>query len=224
MDETEQQLLGNKMKEIMDKSSVTGINAKFKTETLDKRSLIQKLNKNVAERIREKRPDVNIWRLKKDTADGGNGGIKFCVNESTYPDIAFTLVNSENKVSLRLWLDLNVKRPERLVGKTFDELMQEHDIADNIRRLDEVLAPLLENSAFFKGRIYENNASYFLSYTEELRHIHNNGGMSADITNNPYFWIDPDMPSRFEDDDIIETIANVLIANYDFRNAMKDFK
>ena len=110
------------------------------------------------------------------------------------------------------------------MGRTFDELMQVQEIADNIRRLDEVLAPLLQNSGFFKGRIYENNASYFLSYTEELRHIHSDGGMSADITNNPYFWIDLDKPSRFEDDDIVETIADVLIANYDFRKAMKDFK
>lgn len=223
MGETDQQL-GKKIKEIMDKSSVTGVNSEFKTETLDKRSLIQKLNNSVAERIREKRPDVNIWRLRKDTAAGGNGGIKFRVDEITYPDIAFTLVNPENGISLRLWLDLNVKRPKRLMGRTFDELMQVQEIADNIRRLDEVLAPLLQNSGFFKGRIYENNASYFLSYTEELRHIHRDGGMSADITNNPYFWIDLDKPSRFEDDDIVETIADVLIANYDFRKAMKDFK
>ena len=65
MGETEQQQLGKKMKEIMDKSSATGVNSEFKTETLDKRSLIQRLNNNAAERIREKRPDVNIWRLRK---------------------------------------------------------------------------------------------------------------------------------------------------------------
>lgn len=223
MDNTEQQL-GKKMKEIMDKSSVTGINADFKAETIDKRGLIQKLNKNVADRIREKRPDVKIWKLKKITADGCNGGIKFRVDENTYPDIAFSLVNSENRISLRLWLDLNVKRPERLIDKSFDELLKEPQIADNIRRLDEVLAPLLQNSGFFKGRIYDSNASYFPSYTEELRHIHNNGAMPADITNNPHFWIDLDKPSRFEDDDIVDTIARVLIANYDFRKAMIDLE
>lgn len=218
------QPLGKKMKEIMDKSSVTGINAEFKTGTIDKRNLIQNLSNNVADRIREKRPDVNIFKQKKSTADGANGGIKFQVNDITYPDVAFTLVNSENGISLRLWLDLNVKRPGRLVGKTFDELIQEQEIAENLRRLDEVLATLLRDKGFFKGRIYENNTSYFLSYIDELRHIHNKGGMSADITNNPYFWIDLDKPSRFEDDDIVETIADVLIANYDFRYAMKDFK
>lgn len=146
------------------------------------------------------------------------------MDENTYPDIAFSLVNSENRISLRLWLDLNVKRPERLIGKSFDELLKEPLIADNIRRLDEVLAPLLQNSGFFKGRIYDSNASYFPSYTEELRHIHNNGAMPADITNNPHFWIDLDKPSRFEDDDIVDTIARVLIANYDFRKAMIDLE
>ncbi len=217
------QQLGKKMKEIMDKSSVTGINAEFKVEDFDKKSLIQKLHRNVMERIKEKRPDIERWQLKRNT---GNGGVYIWIDDNTYFDVTFTpSINAENKIALRLWLDFHVARPERLNGKTFDELMQESIIADNLNKLDAVLAPLLSKRTwFFNGRTYEGNTTYFPSYIDELRYIHENGWMSGDITNNPQFWIDLEKPSHFEEDKIVDTIARVLIANYDFRRAMKDFK
>lgn len=217
------QQLGKKMKEIMDKSSVTGINAEFKVEDFDKKSLIQKLHRNVMERIKEKRPDIERWQLKRNT---GNGGVYFWIDDNTSFDVTFTpSINAENKIALRLWLDFHVARPERLNGKTFDELMQESIIADNLNKLDAVLAPLLSKRTwFFNGRTYEGNTTYFPSYIDELRYIHENGWMSGDITNNPQFWIDLEKPSHFEEDKIVDTIARVLIANYDFRRAMKDFK
>lgn len=220
-----EQHLGNKMKEIMDKSSVTGINADFKAEDFDRRNLIQKLHQNVMEQIHELRPDIDRWQLKRNT---GNGGVYFWLDNDTCFDVTFTpSVNSEKQISLRLWLDFHVSRPERLKGKSFDELMQEPVIADNLKKLDAVLAPLLsdnKNSWYFKGRIYEGNETYFPSYIDELRYIHDKGWMAGDITNNPQFWIDLKKPSHFEEDKIVDTIARVLIANYDFRKAMKNFK
>lgn len=217
------QQLGIKMKEIMDKSSVTGINADFNAEDFDKKSLIQKLHKNVMERIHQLRPDIDKWQLKRNT---GNGGVYFWIDDDTCFDVTFTpSVNSNKQIALRLWLDFHVSRTERLIGKSFDELMQETVIADSLDKLDSVLAPLLSKKTwFFNGRTYEGNATYFPSYIDELRYIHGNGWMSADITNNPQFWIDLEKPSHFEEDKIVDTIARVLIANYDFRKAMKDFK
>ncbi len=217
------QQLGQKMKEIMDKSSVTGIDAEFKVEDFDKKSLIQKLYKNVMERIHELRPDIDKWKLKKNT---GNGGVYFWIDDDTCFDVTFTpTINSNKQIALRLWLDFHVSRPERLNGKSFDELMQESVIADNLNKLDVALAPLLSKKTwFFKGRTYEGNETYFPSYIDELKYIHDNGWMSGDITNNPQFWIDLKKPSYFEEDKIVDTIARVLIANYDFRKAMKSFK
>lgn len=59
------QQLGIKMKEIMDKSSVTGINADFNAEDFDKKSLIQKLHKNVMERITNYVPTLTSGSLKE---------------------------------------------------------------------------------------------------------------------------------------------------------------
>ncbi len=217
------QQLGKKMKEIMDKSSVTGINAEFKAEDFDKKDLIRKLYTNVMERIHEIRPDINKWQLKRNT---GNGGVYFWTDKDTYFDVTFTpTVNDENMISLRLWLDFHVSRPERLNGKSFEELMQEQEIAENLRKLDDVLVPLLGvENWFFKGLKYEGNETYFRSYVEELRYLHNEGHMSGDIANSPQVWVDLKQPSRFEEDWVVFPIADVLIANYDFRKAMKDFK
>ena len=215
--------LGKKMKMIMDKSSVTGINAEFKAEDLDKKGLINKLHSNVMARINELRPDIDKWQLKRNT---GNGGVYFWTDDDSCFDVTFTpSVNSEKKISLRLWLDLHESRPERLNDKSFDELMQEPAIADSLKRFDSVLARLLQDKSwFFKGRIYDGKETYFPNYIEELRYIHDNGWMSGDITNNPQYWIDLDKPSYFEADEVVNTIAEVLIANFDFRKAMKDFK
>lgn len=217
------QQLGKKMKEIMDKSSVTGINAEFKVEDLDKKRLIQQLHKNVMERLHERRPDIDRWQLKRNT---GNGGVYFWIDDDTCFDVTFTpSINAKKEIALRLWLDFHVRRPDRLADKTFDELMQEPLIADSLNKLDSVLAPLLSKRTwYFNGYTYEGCETYFPTYIDELRYLHDKGWMSDDITNNPQFWIDLKTPSQFEEDKIVDTIADVLIANYDFRKAMKGFK
>lgn len=217
-----QEQLGKKMKKIMDKSSVTDINSDFKAEDLDKKSLIRKLYTNVMARINAIRPDINKWQFKRNT---GNGGLYFWIDDDTCFDVTFTpSVNAQKKIALRLWLDFHVSRPERLNGKSFDELMQEATIADSLKQLDTVLAPLLEKNWFFNGYTYEGTNTYFPSYIEELRYIHNKGWMSGDITNKPQYWIELAKPSYFEAEEVVNTIADVLIANYDFRKAMKNFK
>ncbi len=217
--------LAKKMKEIMDKSSVTGINSEVNVDDFDKKGLIQKLHKNVMDRITAKRSDMNRWQLKRNT---GNGGVYIWIDDDTYIEVVFTpQVTSERKIALRLWLDLQVRRPERLSGKSFDELMQDSEVADKIGSIDAVLTSLLtdENTSwFFKGRTYEGMQTYAKSYIDELRYIHDRGWMDSHITLNTQFWIELDDPELFEDDRIVDTIADVIIANYDFRKSMKNFK
>lgn len=212
-----------KMKEYMDKSSVTGVNSEFREEDFDKGNLIQKLHKNVLACMNEKRPDICRWKLKKNT---GNGGIYMWVDDDTCFDVTFTpTVNREHHVELRVWLDFYVACPERLKGKSFDDLMKEPAVVDALRRVDAVLSPLLDAKTwFFKGTVYEGYDSYFPSYTEELRHLFDKGWQSDSITSNPYYWIELKTPSRFENEEIVSTIADLLIANYDFRKSMKNFR
>lgn len=214
--------LSKKMKKILDKSSVTSISSETKDENFDKKDLIYKLHKNVTDRIREKRPDITKLQLKRNT---GNGGVYVWTDDDTYFDVTFTPeINKDNQISLRIWLDLHISRPERLNDKSFDELMQDQLISDSLHGFDSVLSPMLKDKYFFKGRVYDGNESYFQSLTDELRFIHDNGWMSGDITNNPQFWIELGKPSYFEEAEVVDTIADIIAANYDFRRAMSEWK
>lgn len=212
------------MKSILDKSSVTGVDADFKAEDLNKKDLIGKIHSNILTYITNKRPDITRMQLKRNT---GNGGIYVWFNEpDDCFDVTFTpSVNQKGKIALLLWMHFHVRRPERMKGMSFDEIFQDHTISEALLALDTVIAPLLDKSTwYFHGRTYEGNKTYFPSYIEELRFIHRNGWMDGDITNNPQFWIDLDKPSHFEDKQIVATIGDMIIANYDFRKAVLNFK
>lgn len=220
--EATSETLGMKLKQILDKSSVTGVDSGFKAEDFDKKALIYKLHENVIERMKTLRPDITRYQLKRNT---GNGGIYIWVDEDNSFDVTFTpAINSKNEIALRLWLDFHISRPERMLGISFDEIMNDEQLSSALTHLDSVLSPLLKEAWFFNGRIYEDQKSYFLSFSDELRYIHEKGWMSGDITSNPQYWIELKKPSHFEDNKIVDAIANVLIANYDFRKSMKDWK
>lgn len=213
--------IGMKLKQILDKSSVTGVNAGVNAEDFDKKDLIGKLHNNVVERIKQLRPDITRYQLKRNT---GNGGIYIWFDDDAYFDVTFTpAINSKNEIALRIWLDFHIARPERMGGMSFDELLQDEQLSSSLTALDAILAPLLKSAWYFNGRTYDGQSSYFSSFVDELRYIHKMGWMAGDITNNPQYWIDLQKPSHFEDSKILDTIAKVLIANYDFRKSMKNW-
>lgn len=214
--------LSSIMKHILDKSSVTGVDTDFKAEDLDKKDLIGKIHRNVTEYIKKKRPEISRWQLKRNT---GNGGIYIWYNDSDYLDVTFTpSVNQKNQIALRLWMHFHTPRPDRMKGMSFSDIIQDPTVSKALEALDSVIRPLLKNTYYFKGRTYEGNKTYFPSYSEELKFIHDNGWMDGDIFNNPQFWIDLDKPSLFEDKQIVATIGDMLIANYDFRKEMENLK
>ena len=214
--------LSSIMKHILDKSSVTGVDTDFKAEDLDKKDLIGKIHRNVTEYIKKKRPEISRWQLKRNT---GNGCIYIWYNDSDCLDVTFTpSVNQKNQIALRLWMHFYTPRPDRMKGMSFSDIIQDPTVSKALEALDSVIRPLLKNTYYFKGRTYEGNKTYFPSYSEELKFIHDNGWMDGDIFNNPQFWIVLDKPSLFEDKQIVATIGDMLIANYDFRKAMENFK
>ena len=87
--------IGMKLKQILDKSSVTGVNAGVNAEDFDKKDLIGKLHNNVVERIKQLRPDITRYQLKRNT---GNGGIYIWFDDDAYFDVTFTpAINSKMK-------------------------------------------------------------------------------------------------------------------------------
>ena len=219
---TTSETIGMKLKQILDKSSVTGVNTGVNADDFDKKDLISKLHNNVVERLKQLRPDITRYQLKRNT---GNGGIYLWFDKDSRLEISFTpSVNAKNEIALRIGMDCHIARPERMIGLTFDELLKDEKLSSSLSALDSVLTPSLKSEWYFNGRTYDGQSSYFSSFVDELRYIHKMGWMSGDITNNPQYWIDLQKPSHFEDSKIVDTIAKVLIANYDFRKSMKNWR
>lgn len=225
--QTSPESLSKKMKQILDKSSVTGVDSDMKSEDLDKsdkKSLMEKLHQNIISYVMEKRPDISKYKLKKNT---GNGGIYIWYGRKNTDrfDVTFSPSLDSGKIALQITLDMQIQRPERLKGKSFDEIMEDQTFNTAISRVDSVMSPLLnKNTWFFHGKIYDETNSYYPSYEEELRYIHRMGWTTDDnVTNNPQYRIILDKPSYFEDRSIISSIGDTLIANYDFRCILKDW-
>lgn len=209
------------LKQVLDKSSVTGIDT-IQLKEFDKKALIYHLHDNVVNRIQELRPDITNWQLKRNT---GNGGIYIWYEEKSYIDVVFTpSTNSRGQIALRLWLNMHISRPERMKGLSFEDIIKDECLAKSLADFDSVLTPLLDSLWYFEGRTYEGRQTYFPSYTEELRYMHEMGWMLGEITDNPQYWIKLDKPSHFEDSQVVDVVAKVLIANYDFRKSMKNWK
>lgn len=209
------------LKQVLDKSSVTGIDT-IQLKEFDKKALIYHLHDNVVNRIQELRPDITNWQLKRNT---GNGGIYIWYEEKSYIDVVFTpSTNSRGQIALRLWLNMHISRPERMKGLSFEDIIKDECLAKSLADFDSVLTPLLDKLWYFEGRTYEGQQTYFPSYTEELRYMHEKGEMLGEITGNPQYWIKLDKPSHFEDSQVVDVVAKVLIANYDFCKSMKNWK
>lgn len=196
--------LGEKMKEILDKSSVTGINADFRTEDFDKevrQGVTDILHNNIKNVIDAKCPDICKERRNKKSGiklkrNTGNGGLYVRSADGKHNEIELTLTWSVNpdtkKVRLSLSVDPYFDNPGFFQGKTFHEGNIEPWMSESIEQLDNSLNRLKTNNGWLLGDMGED------------------GGL----------YIELDKPSYFEDMKVADTIADVLIAYYDFRKSM----
>lgn len=214
--------MGKKLGEILDKSSVTGLNAEIKPEELDKKNLMSRIYRKLADNLKAKHPELGHFQLKRNT---GNGGIYIWFDDDNCIDVTFTpSVNKKGQIALRLWMHFIWPRPERLKGLSFDELMRDDFIREQITSLDNVVSPLLKSKWFFKGETYEGQNDYYKSLIDELRFLHEKDWIDGHIVSNPKYWIDLDKPAHFETPEVIDTITDLLVANVNYRKAIHNFK
>ncbi|MDE5795125.1 MAG: KAP family NTPase [Muribaculaceae bacterium] len=212
--------IGMRLKCILDKSSVTGLNADLKADDFDRKDFISKLHRNVIDRMKILRPEIST----KPKYNTGNGGVYITLDKKTKLNITFRPVIKDNGcISLRISPDFKLSRPERMMGLAFDEIIMDPHLYSGLSALDSVISPLLTSVWYFKGRTHEGHPDSFKSYLDDLRYCHVKGWLSEDITDNPEYSIDLRKASLFEDEKVVDTIANLLIANYDFRKSMKDW-
>ena len=197
------ELLAEKMREILDKSSVTRINADFQTEDFckeDRRNIIDKLHSNILNAIRAKRPEIDKERNKKSRIklkrNTGNGGLYIRTADGKHNEIELTMTLSIVPETKKVRLDLSVNpyadNPAFCHGGTLHEEGIESGMSENLKRLESSLSSLKTD----------------------------NGWLSESSDGDNGLYIELDKPSYFEDMKVADTIADLLIAYYDFRKSL----
>lgn len=211
----------DKIRSLIDKSSVTGVSDSPATVEVDQKRLISHMHNNVIRRIQQKRPDLREIRPKKNT---GNGGFFITLPDGKEEvEIIIRPKVTPNKIACELLLTTQVKRPNHLVGKKWEELWKDEKINSALTKFDRVISPLLRDTYYFEGRTYpeSNLGTYFKSFVEEQAYRSGQGWQDEHVAQNVSYWINLPGESLFEDKAIVDTLADVIIATYDLRNAFK---
>ena len=207
-----------RIRSIIDKSSVTGVSEPSHSVEVDQKRMIAKLHDAVFHRIKEKRKDIERIQLKKNTGNGGfyvflpkEGSVEVILRPKVLPD----------KISLELVLSTQVKRPDALIGKSFEEMLQNDKVAKMLSNFDNVISPLLKDVYYFEGRTYPESdmGTYFKSFSDEQAYRCSQGWHPEHISQNVQYWINLANESLFEDKAVVETLADVVIANYNLQIA-----
>ena len=211
----EKERIGLTLREILNNASVTGVRTDIRIEDFDKKAFIRKLHANVGSRIRQLRPDIESLETRNNT---GNGGFKFTARDGHRYDIKFAphYNSADNSTTLTLEMSTRIRRSEDCLGLSLEELLKNTRLAHALSVLDSKIAPLL-NVGVITSQVTKEGR--FKSYSEELRALHEEGSMSGDVTHDARYSIALHSPSEFEDMKIVDTIADVVIANYDFITA-----
>ncbi len=212
---SEEDNLESKIRSVIDKSSVTGISDTVSVGEVDQKRLIYTLHSNVLARIQEKRPDINRIQCKRNT---GNGGFYIYFPDDSWIEIVIRPHVTTDKIACQLSLDTRVIRPESMRGKSWEEMMTNPTVAKMYAIMDNCIAPLLKDAHYFEGYTYQDYGytTYFKSFSEEEKWRNSQGWSEDKISESLSYYINLASESLFSDRAIVKTIADVLIAVYDY--------
>ena len=205
--------IGKTLQGIMESTSVTGVKADTGNEAFDKKRFMSKLHESVRHSINQKRPDIDEITPKNNT---GNGGFNlFTDEEGRKYGVKLVPSYNQDKDEVKMVVEMSTKiarsMPEMKDLELEDMLMQT-GMKNDLSKFNSVVMRLLKD-----GLITSKNGNYG-SYEQELKDMHKQGHMSGDITHDAEYLIS-DNPKYFEDEKVANALADLIIANYDFRKA-----
>lgn len=208
--------LEKNIRSIIDKSSVTRTSEPIAESEVNQKRLIDTLHHRVSSLIKSKRSDISKIQQKRNT---GNGGLYIYYPDDKSLEVIFRPKIAKGKIACEIILTTSARRPQRLMGKSFDEIVADSKINDAMMAIDRCIAPLLKDVYYFEGRTYPESGlgTYFNSFSKEMKYRIDQGWMPDHVSANVSYWINLKSESLFSDKAIIETIADVIIASYDFR-------
>lgn len=218
----------NKLEEcvasIIGESSLIGINDSSIAQTneshvgsFDKKKLIGHIHDSVIQAIKNNPEEIKI-KPKRNT---GNGGFDvFYENTKSMEIILHPYPKKDNKIGCEIIVPTGKRRPERLIGKSVNEIIGDTKVKSLFDIMDKCVAPLLsDNTDYFSGRKYSGYNTYFKSFSEEQKFRFEQGWLDKHLSAGVSYWI------TFEDADDtkpLQAITDVIIAAYKFRKAAQD--
>lgn len=217
----EQDAFEEKIRSVIDKSSVTGISEPSAEIEIDRKRLIAHLHNNVYKRILQKRQDIPQIQCKNNT---GNGGFFLSLPDGKSVEIIIRPRVVPGKIACELLLATQIRRPEEMMGKSWDDMLGNETVNAALAAFDRVISPLLQDLYYFEGHIYPETkmGTYFKSFTAEQAYRCSQGWQPDHICQNASYWISLNKEVLFEDKAVVDTIADVIIATYDLRKATMD--
>ncbi len=205
---------GEKMRKITDKSSVTGISADLGTIEFNSAEFVKKLQSNVMKRVEALRPDIKKWDFRK--VFKFNGGIKFRKNSKLWREtvVKFETGQENNATRCDIVLDLSLNKPERMRNLTNEEIFGDEKFGSMLSILDETIGSALKHW-FVKGPNVDDTT--FGNYSEYLRFLYDHDWADGKLAVDARYNISFDRASKFELQEVINLIAELVIANYDFQ-------
>lgn len=207
---------------LINKSSVTSVSDSADSPVIETSELLRKVHESVSSRIKNKRPDIRNIKLRPIT-DKGGFFIYFPDGKKRF-GISFKPKEKDGKIAFGIDLEIQVARPERLVGKGWEEMVQEKIVRESLDKFDSVIVPLLKNAYYFEGRTYSELGPDFIfpSFAAEQAYRCGKHWQDNHLSNFVSYWINLKSISQF-DDKIMDTIANVIIAAYDYQVSLQDW-
>lgn len=202
----------SKMQSVVDKSSVTGVDMPVGSGEVDFKRLIKLVHEKVLSYISKKRPEISKGiKFKRNTGKGGMY-ISMPIGEKT--NIDFHTGKRKDTIYLQIELHTTYSHHGEFRGMTWSAIMQDESVRKAMEYFDSVVAPLIENKVpYFTvvgqpyGKFSRQNECWYDPNMDYL-------------TRNVSYEIILRSESQFSDEAIIETIAKIVIAKYDFRNAL----
>ena len=204
------------IKEILDRSSYTNVNASNEPQKFDGKYIISRLHNKVWDYISKKRTDIQNPHIKRNTGKGGYcmylpNGDRFDV--IFYPTPAEREINGkkENIIALKVLLNVKNARPKRLSGLPYEEVVNDPEVQNAISPLAETVERL-SRYGIIEGRTY-GNGHIFNNIFDEYRYCKD--GLLDAISGDVEYWINQKTVANFEDNAIISAIGDLIIAAYE---------
>lgn len=177
------------------------------------------LHRMVIDSLLAVRPGIPKIKRKNNT---GNGGMFLFYSDETFLEVIFRPRVIAGKIVLEIVLSTRLQRPDRLTGMTFAEIMTDQKIKVAMTAFDKCVGPLLKDTYYFEGTHYaEAPDTYFRSFSEEQACIVDHEYTAPEnLSENVSYRIVLANESLFSDKAVIMTIADVILAAYDYRSSV----